>query len=91
MNGYELARVLRADARCSGMRLVAFSGYGLEEDRRRALEAGFDLHLVKPASLQSLQAALHSLFGGRSRAPGEGAAAVAQPEGHARTTISPLS
>ena len=35
--------------------LVALSGYGTEEDRRLSAEAGIDLHLVKPASLQNLQ------------------------------------
>ena len=46
IDGYELARRLRA-AGC-GTRLVAVTGYGQTDDRRRALEAGFDVHLVKP-------------------------------------------
>jgi PAS domain S-box-containing protein len=51
MDGYEVARRLRAreGGRC-GL-LVALTGYGQEEDRRRATEAGFDAHLVKPADL----------------------------------------
>ena len=48
MDGYELARRVRSEA--SGYRpfLVALTGYGLPEDRERALAAGFDAHLVKP-------------------------------------------
>jgi len=38
--------------------LVALTGYGQEEDRRKALEAGFDTHLTKPAGLDALQAVL---------------------------------
>lgn len=49
MDGYELARRLRAAPATAAMRLIAVTGYGQEEDRRRALEAGFDAHLVKPA------------------------------------------
>jgi CheY-like chemotaxis protein len=46
LNGYEVARKLRERAaRCV---LVAVTGWGQEEDRRRAREAGFDRHLVKP-------------------------------------------
>jgi CheY-like chemotaxis protein len=52
MDGYEVARRLREEGEDS--RLVALTGYGLEEDRRRSLEAGFDDHLVKPVSLEEL-------------------------------------
>jgi CheY-like chemotaxis protein len=48
MNGYEVARALRADARFRDTFLVACTGYGREEDRERVREAGFDEHLVKP-------------------------------------------
>jgi PAS domain S-box-containing protein len=41
-----------------GVRGIALSGYGMEEDVRRSLEAGFDRHLTKPINLQSLQAAI---------------------------------
>jgi signal transduction histidine kinase len=53
MNGYEIARTLKAD---SGRRpmLVALTGYGQPEDRQRALEAGFDEHLIKPVDLDML-------------------------------------
>jgi len=49
MDGYELARRIRREV--SGARqpyLVAVTGYGLPEDRKRTLEAGFDMHVVKP-------------------------------------------
>jgi PAS domain S-box-containing protein len=55
MNGYELARRVREDAMLSGVRLVALTGYGREEDRVRVLEAGFDLHLTKPVSDSQLR------------------------------------
>ncbi|MCW8137571.1 MAG: PAS domain-containing protein, partial [Planctomycetota bacterium] len=48
MDGYELARAARADDRLRGTFLVALTGYGTAEDRRRAIEAGFDEHLIKP-------------------------------------------
>jgi two-component system, sensor histidine kinase len=47
MDGYELARQIRRQTHQPG-RLVAVTGYGMPEDRRRALEAGFDDHVVKP-------------------------------------------
>ncbi|HYR96195.1 MAG TPA: ATP-binding protein, partial [Candidatus Binatus sp.] len=53
MDGYELARRLRARA-VGNMVLIAVSGYGRTEDRRRAVDAGFDHHLVKPTDLGAL-------------------------------------
>jgi CheY-like chemotaxis protein len=50
MSGYEVARRLRQDVGTGGVMLVAMTGYGQDEDRRRAREAGFDHHLVKPAA-----------------------------------------
>jgi signal transduction histidine kinase len=59
MDGYEIARRLRAE-QSAGRRitLIALTGYGLAEDRRRSAEAGFDLHLVKPVDYQKLAEAL---------------------------------
>ena len=48
LDGYELARRLRAEAGLESTTLIAVTAYGAEEDRRRAREAGFDRHLVKP-------------------------------------------
>lgn len=55
MNGYEVARRLRQQPEFEQTVLVALTGYGSEDDRRRSIEAGFDEHLVKPPSLESLQ------------------------------------
>jgi len=54
MNGYELARALRATPRLEGVTLVAVTGYGREEDRRASLEAGFNDHWVKPIDMGAL-------------------------------------
>jgi CheY-like chemotaxis protein len=55
MDGYELARQLRASPDAlADLKLIALSGYGRESDRRRSAEAGFDVHLVKPASVDVL-------------------------------------
>jgi DNA-binding response OmpR family regulator len=58
LNGYEVARRLRREAGLRGTRLVALTGFGQEEDRRRAAEAGFDGFLVKPAEPQEVLRAL---------------------------------
>jgi CheY-like chemotaxis protein len=58
MDGNELARRLRADPRTRAALLVAVTGYGQEQDRRAALEAGFDHHMVKPVDLEKLAAIL---------------------------------
>jgi PAS domain S-box-containing protein len=61
MNGYEVARRLRAHTELQDMRLVAVTGWGQEEARRRAYEAGFDHHLTKPVDLVTLEKLLASL------------------------------
>lgn len=58
MNGYQVARALRASKAHGGMKLVAISGYALPADVHRALESGFDHHLAKPADLGQLLAIL---------------------------------
>jgi len=55
MDGYEVARRLRAQNGTHRMRLVAVTGYGQPADRRRARAAGFDEHMVKPVEPQLLQ------------------------------------
>jgi CheY-like chemotaxis protein/anti-sigma regulatory factor (Ser/Thr protein kinase) len=54
MDGYEVARQLRQEHGAAGPRLVALTGFGQEEDRRRSREAGFDEFLVKPAGPDEL-------------------------------------
>ena len=49
MDGYRVARALRENPATAAARLIALTGYGQDEDRRRAREAGFDEHLTKPA------------------------------------------
>lgn len=61
MDGYELARQLRRIAGPSELILVALTGYGQDQDRERARNAGFDHHLVKPVSLESLEELLAGL------------------------------
>ena len=61
MSGYEVARRLRELPGLGDAVLVALTGWGQEGDRRKAEEAGFDHHLVKPVGLQELQPLLAGL------------------------------
>ena len=54
LDGYEVARRLRALPELHGALLIALTGYGQPDARRRALDAGFDVHLVKPVDPQTL-------------------------------------
>ena len=54
INGYQLAGMVRAHPRGAGMRLVALTGYGQDNDRAQALAARFDEHLVKPVAAERL-------------------------------------
>jgi signal transduction histidine kinase/ActR/RegA family two-component response regulator len=58
MDGYAVARAVREDPALAGTRLIALSGYGQPEDRRRTAEAGFEAHLIKPVEPDKLLAAL---------------------------------
>ena len=55
LDGYEVARKLRGMPATSGARIVAVSGYGLDRDRVRSRDAGFDTHLVKPVDFAALR------------------------------------
>jgi signal transduction histidine kinase/CheY-like chemotaxis protein len=61
MDGYEVARRLRQQPGLESVRLVALTGWGQPEDRRRSKAAGFDSHLVKPPELKDLDALLTAL------------------------------
>jgi signal transduction histidine kinase len=61
MDGYEVARRLRQDPATRGIRLIALTGYGLVKDQNRALDAGFDMHLVKPVTTDRLCAIIDEL------------------------------
>ena len=58
LSGYEIAQRIRGLPGGESILLIALTGYGQEEDRRKSIAAGFDLHLVKPVSLETLEAAL---------------------------------
>jgi two-component system CheB/CheR fusion protein len=67
MDGYELAATLRRDRRLEHALLIAITGYGQDEDRRRSAEAGFNHHLVKPVDVDALLELL-----ARSKSPARG-------------------
>jgi len=55
MDGYEVARRIRASPTNQHISLIALTGWGQDEDRRRSVAAGFDHHLVKPADIEQLR------------------------------------
>ena len=55
MDGYEVARRIRANPANQRISLIALTGWGQDEDRRRSVAAGFDHHLVKPADIEQLR------------------------------------
>jgi signal transduction histidine kinase/CheY-like chemotaxis protein len=60
IDGYEVARMLQGDKNFSST-LIALTGYGQPQDKERALEVGFDLHLTKPVGLKEIEAAFRKL------------------------------
>lgn len=58
IDGYQVAQQLRRETTLARVRLIALSGYGQEQDRKRAQAAGFDRHLVKPVEFEQLLAAI---------------------------------
>ncbi len=62
MNGYELARQLRQRPGGREMSLIALTGYGQSEDRRKSRDAGFDHHLTKPVNYDMLVTLINSLI-----------------------------
>jgi PAS domain S-box-containing protein len=69
LNGYDVAREIRTRFPEHPATLVALTGWGQEDDRRRAREAGFDHHLVKPAEIDALQKLLSSIERGGASSP----------------------
>ncbi|HET8691449.1 MAG TPA: ATP-binding protein, partial [Steroidobacteraceae bacterium] len=61
LNGFEVARRIRTTGWGAGIPLVAVTGWGQEEDRRRAIEAGFDRHLTKPVAAETIQELVNAL------------------------------
>jgi signal transduction histidine kinase/CheY-like chemotaxis protein len=70
MDGYELAGRLRAMDDSRALKLVAVTGYGAAVDRVRAFAAGFDEHLVKPASLEAIREVIERLVPGHHYSSG---------------------
>jgi CheY-like chemotaxis protein len=66
MDGYDVARGLRARPAMRCALLIVMTGYGQEEDRRRSREAGFDAHLVKPVDPDALRELLVQQCGRRA-------------------------
>jgi CheY-like chemotaxis protein len=60
LDGHEVARRMRLDPEFRDVTLIALTGWGQEENRRRTKEAGFDHHLVKPVEFATLEALLTS-------------------------------
>jgi signal transduction histidine kinase/ActR/RegA family two-component response regulator len=69
MNGYEVARRIRCSIEIEAPLLIALTGYGQDDDRRRAFEAGFDFHLTKPVSIEQLSSLLSRASGPAVAAP----------------------
>lgn len=65
LNGYDACRRIREEAWGKGLLLIAMTGWGQEEDRRRTMEAGFNTHLVKPVD----PTVLMNLLAGTSQTP----------------------
>jgi signal transduction histidine kinase len=63
MDGFEVAGTLRRESATASIPLIAVSGYGQEEDRKRSMAAGFDLHLTKPVDPVELQRLLAGFKG----------------------------
>jgi two-component system, chemotaxis family, CheB/CheR fusion protein len=69
MDGYEVAKRMRQDSSLQNILLVAVTGYGLESDRLRSQEAGFDHHLVKPVDFNALLELLATIAEARATGP----------------------
>jgi CheY-like chemotaxis protein len=71
MDGYELARQLSEHPRLRGIRLIALTGYGQEQDRTRSRDAGFVGHLVKPVDLTQVHHIVESTSAGEGFSPAD--------------------
>jgi len=81
MDGYELARRLRAMPQTNASLMVALTGYGQRGDRDRAREAGFDHHLTKPAEPDDLLALIATWRSGQSTVPAAAGGRAAREAG----------
>jgi len=62
MDGYELAKRLRETEALANLKRIALTGYGQDSDRQRALDAGFNIHMVKPLNLELLEKTISTLL-----------------------------
>jgi CheY-like chemotaxis protein len=62
LDGFAVAQRLRSEPGFETVRLIAVTGYGTEEDRRRSLEAGFDQHYLKPVDPRFLESLLGNVW-----------------------------
>jgi CheY-like chemotaxis protein len=62
MDGYELARHLRARPLAKAIQLIALTGYGQPQDRERTAANGFAAHLIKPVDVDQLRAVIEQLL-----------------------------
>jgi DNA-binding response OmpR family regulator len=67
--GYEVARLIRAETWGGAVRLIAVTGWGQNEDKVRAIDAGFDHHLTKPIEADQLERLLNAFFKSGSSSP----------------------
>jgi CheY-like chemotaxis protein len=67
MNGYEVARSIRAEAWGERIFMLAITGWGQEEDKERALAAGFDQHMTKPVDADAVEQRLRAFVDSRYR------------------------
>jgi CheY-like chemotaxis protein len=72
IDGHELARRIRRQPGFEGLPLVAISGWGREEDKKRARDAGFDHHLTKPTSPDELEQLLAGIAARRQQRGAQG-------------------
>ncbi len=80
LDGFEVAKHVRATDGGADIHLVAVTGYGRPEDRARALDAGFDDYMVKPLDHASLDRVLARVASGHARPSGRSASSRRQPE-----------
>ncbi len=78
MDGYETCERMRQEPWSANVKIVALTGWGQEEDKRKAKRAGFDLHLVKPVERKTLVEVIDQVCEGRmnGHAGGAGSASV---------------
>jgi CheY-like chemotaxis protein len=72
MDGYEVARAIRAEPLLKSTPMIALTGYALPEDLHRAREAGFDRHMAKPPTLEQINKILAAFAQGREAKVGGG-------------------